>query len=499
METRSSEVASAARRSRHAITQNRRWAVSLIACSVLVAACAATPPTPSSPITSPATSVATIDTGVPGITAERLTPEYWIARASAPSAIVLDSSAIAAQNARLVASDKAVLDLATLPEALDGHDVQTRIEALSSPPQRELFDTAGNVLPPARLDELQQALALDAIADRVPLRFGLVTQRADLRAFPTSQRVFSRPGDTDIDRFQESALFPGTPVAVLHESDDGAWWFIASRLYTAWIEASHVAIGTRAEVFDYTTRMPHLIVTGAQARTVFTPEVPPLSDLVLDMGIRLPIIADWPPQTPVNGQFPLGSHVVALPLRGEDGALSIAPALVPRSADVRADYLPLTRANLLTQAFKFLGERYGWGHSYGTRDCSGFVSEVYRSFGVEMPRNTRDQGVSTAFSRIAFSDADDHASRVAVLRTLDVGDLIYIPGHVMMVIGHDDGEIWLIHDTTGMRYRDADGRIVPVRLHQVAVTPLLALLGDSGTPYVDMIYSIQRIRHADSQ
>jgi hypothetical protein len=29
--------------------------------------------------------------------------------------------------------------------------------------------------------------------------------------------VFSTRGDTDIDRFQESALFPGDAVAVLHE------------------------------------------------------------------------------------------------------------------------------------------------------------------------------------------------------------------------------------------------------------------------------------------
>ena len=58
---------------------------------------------------------------------------------------------------------------------------------------------------------------------------------------------------------------------------------------------------------------------------------------------------------------------------------------------------------MLHQSFKFLGERYGWGHSYNARDCSGFVSEVYRSFGVQLPRNTRDQGVSPALDRIAFT------------------------------------------------------------------------------------------------
>lgn len=476
-----------------------RWPVWLT--SLLLAACASTPsPAPvaehTAATTAPTVSTATL--GVPGVTPERLTPGYWIARAQSPATLVLDETAIAAQNARLAAQDTTVLDLSTLPETLDGSDVRARITAISVPPQRELFDIHGASVPATRIDALADALALDAIAPKVPLRFGLVTRRADLRTFPTAQRVFSRPGDTDIDRFQESALFPGAPVAVLHESRDGAWWFVASRLYSAWIQAKHIALGTRSEVFDYATRTPHLIVTGAQARTVFTPEAPQLSDLVLDMGVRLPLIADWPASQPVNGQFAYASHIVAMPVRGGDGRLDVAPALVPRSADVRGDYLPLTRANLLTQAFKFLGERYGWGHSYGTRDCSGFVSEVYRSFGVELPRNSRDQGLTTAFDRIAFTEADDHAARVAVLRTLDVGDLVYIPGHVMMVIGQEDDEVWLIHDTTGMRYRDADGTLVPVRLNQVAVTPLLALVTDSGTPYVDLIYSIQRIRRVDT-
>src|SRR3546814_3966393 len=99
----------------------------------------------------------------------------------------------------------------------------------------------------------------------------------------------------------------------------------------------------------------------------------------------------------------------------------------------------LTRANLIRQAFKFLGERYGWGHSYGTRDCSGFVSEIYRSFGVQLPRNTSAQSVSPALNRLAFDAGDSRDKRMAAASGLQVGDLVYIPGHVRRVIGHDNG------------------------------------------------------------
>ena len=78
-----------------------------------------------------------------------------------------------------------------------------------------MYDESGAELSAAARDILQQAVQIEAIPAAVSARHGLVVHRADLRAFPTRLRVFSTPGDTDIDRFQESALFPGTPVVVV--------------------------------------------------------------------------------------------------------------------------------------------------------------------------------------------------------------------------------------------------------------------------------------------
>ena len=53
--------------------------------------------------------------------------------------------------------------------------------------------------------------------------FGLVVTRAAVRRLPTAQRAFDRNGGIDIDRLQESALFPGTPVAVGAPRTPKAW------------------------------------------------------------------------------------------------------------------------------------------------------------------------------------------------------------------------------------------------------------------------------------
>jgi len=429
-----------------------------------------------------------------GVRDAQLAPDYWIARDAGARRLVLDSEAIAAQNARLRELDPSVHDLENLPATLAAADVKQWIAKLSARPDDKLFDAQGHALSAATLDELMNSLALDAVPATQPTRFGMVVKRADLRTFPTLLRVFNSRDDSDIDRFQESALFPGTPVALVHESRDRQWWFVVSPLYSAWIEKAFVAEGSAQQVLEYTRRTPYVVVTGPTVKTVFTPERPEVSELQLDMGVRVPIRVDWPQSKPVNGQHPYTAHVVELPVRADDGSLRFVPALLPKTADTATDYLPLNQANVVRQGFKFLGERYGWGHSYNARDCSGFVSEVYRSFGVQLPRNTRDQATSPAFNRIAFTSADDHARRLAVLRELQIGDLIYIPGHVMMVIGYDDGMPYVIHDTTGISYRDGTGSVRRVALNGVSVTPLTPLLLGKEQPLVDRITSILRVR-----
>jgi hypothetical protein len=457
----------------------------LIAAAIpVLAACTAAPRTPEIPAH-----------GVIGVTEAHLDPQFWIRHGSSSGRVVLDAAAIDAQNAKLRQLDRSVHDVEALPRTLTANAVRAWVEEMSERPADPLYDENGRAVATSAIDALLANVNVAAIPATQQTRFGMVVRRSDLRTFPTRLRVFNeRDAGTDIDRFQEDALFPGTPLAIVHESRDGEWWFVVSPLYAAWIAKRDVAQGTADEVFAYTHKEPYIVVTGARARTVFTPEQPEVSELPLEMGQRLPLLSDWPADKPVNGQHPYTSHIIELPMRAADGSLHFTPALLPRTADAAGDYLPLTRANLIRQSFKFLGERYGWGHSYNSRDCSGFVSEVYRSFGVQLPRNTRDQGVSPALNRIALTADDDHEKRLAVLRELQVGDLVYIPGHVMMVIGQDGGGPYVIHDTTAMTYRDGEGVLTRIHLNGVSVTPLLPLLDGKETSRVDRIYSIQRIR-----
>ena len=431
-------------------------------------------------------------TGIPEVAAAQLSPDFWIARLRRPHQVALDAATIARRNAVIEQRDASLHDLPSLPETLDGARVTAWLMRVSRRPTGPLFDVAGSKIEPATLDAIVDNANLSGVPIRQPTRYGLAVRRASLRTFPTSQRVFSSIGDTDLDRFQESALFPATPVVIAHASRDGDWWFVITPTYAAWVPKSAIAEGSRSQVLGYIHQRPARVVTGAIVRTTMTPENPRVSDLQLDMGVRLPL-SDIPPGAIVNGQHAGASWAVLMPVRSENGTLAIQPALIPRSADTAPDNLPLTPSNVIRQAFKFLGERYGWGEDYGTRDCSGFVSAVFSSMGVHLPRNTGDQARNPAFTRVHLDATSTRAVRLATVRTLQVGDLVYLPGHVMLVVGRIGGVPYVIHDIHDGKYFDASGGLQSMHLNGVVVTPLPSLRLDASCDFVDGITDVVRM------
>ncbi|MEO6138563.1 MAG: SH3 domain-containing protein [Luteimonas sp.] len=377
-------------------------------------------------------------------------------------------------------------DLRALPDVLDRHQVEAWM-AISKRPDRTLFDANDRIVDSDTLDGIVDNAAINSIPARQKARFGLVVHRAALRTFPTNMRVFSTTDDTDLDRFQESALFPGTPVLIAHRSRDGDWLFVVSPDYAAWIEASAIAEGPHDQVMSYLDQRQSRVITGATVRTTTTPNAPALSEMKLDMGVRLPL-APLVDGTVVNGQQSGASWAVEFPTRNTDGALALKTALIPRSADTSSIPLPLTRANTIRQAFKFLGERYGWGDDFETRDCSGFVSAVFASMGVMLPRNTGDQSRSPVFNRLHLSGSDSKHRRAAIA-SLQAGDLVYLPGHVMLVIGRSAGQPYVIHDIHDGKTL-VDGSLRSWHLNGVVVTPLIPLMLDSSHRFVDVMTDI---------
>ncbi|MBV9828953.1 MAG: C40 family peptidase, partial [Alphaproteobacteria bacterium] len=146
-------------------------------------------------------------------------------------------------------------------------------------------------------------------------------------------------------------------------------------------------------------------------------------------------------RSPIRDFLPRHSAVVVgrsgLMTRGTDyaaldtGAFLPLPCLSPR---------PPVSADLVAAAELYLGCPYLWaGRSMRGLDCSALVQNAFRDLGITVARDT-DQQRDTIGARVT-------AEAIEELRR---GDLLYMPGHVLIFAGGD-------------RFIHADGATMAVR------------------------------------
>jgi len=461
----------------------------LIICGLFLNACSAADPSQMDFARSGAWS-----TDVIGINEMHLSANYWVEHTKDASQVLMSQEEVAAFKKNIYATNQHMVDLAQFPDELAGSEVKKRIEAISKPNKSELYNPDGEKLLPNGYTGYTANLGLEYIPESVSIQFALAVSRSDMRTYPTDDRYYKKREKQNLDRFQENGLFPGDALAVLHVSEDKEWFFVQSYNYAAWVRSENIAVGDRQLIHEYKNADRFLVITGDKVWTSFNTEVPALSEIQLDMGIRIPLAHPETVKNSIYGQNPYTSYTVLLPWRNSEGHLEIRQALIARNQDVNPGFIPFTRENVIRQAFKFLGERYGWGHSLNARDCTGFVMEVYKTFGIYMPRNTGQQGSGSFGENIRFTSDSSREEKLLALKSMDIGDLIYVPGHVLMYIGDVDGQPYVIHDVSVFRYTDETGDYYEGTLNSVSVTPLIPLYGSRESTYVDLMYNIKRVR-----
>ena len=358
----------------------------------------------------------------------------WIERyesifgAGSADRIILTGEEIEAYNARMTENCPTLVDIRAIPDTVDGEELKNRI-ASHAFPSGDKFDRGG-----ARIDdEMRQAIllnrALEEIGDEAEVLPGIVTARCDMRSFPTSLG-FYEGGDTFYSKIQQTELIVGMPVWILHKSADGSFLYVRSYYYEGWISASAAAVCGR-EIFE-TFCSPEVFVT------VIAPKAD-AGHTSLDMGVTLPCVAESEE-----------SYTAVLPMREAGGVCSTAQIELPKT-DAYPGHLPYTMRNYYAQAFAYLGTRYGWGGADGGIDCSGFVCAVFRTFGIMLPRDTREQ--KDYAGEVTYTEGYGPEDKDGLLSSLTVPAALFSPGHVMLYLGKSwDGAHYVIHAPKGGDY-----------------------------------------------
>ncbi|MEM7436475.1 MAG: NlpC/P60 family protein [Myxococcota bacterium] len=155
--------------------------------------------------------------------------------------------------------------------------------------------------------------------------------------------------------------------------------------------------------------------------------------------------------------------------------------------------LPMTRRAVLTEAFSMLGEPYGWGGRDGGYDCSRFLLELFRRFGVELPRHSARQALAGTFS-IDVSGVSDRGDKRLLLEAAarHGATLMQFPGHIMLYLGTtEEGVPMAIHAFSEYLTRCDDGVNETVnRVDRIAVSDLSLGEGSSRGDFLDRVTRI---------
>lgn len=379
---------------------------------------------------------------LPGTSAEMNSPGYWIGRHPEPDRAILEEAGVAALNAR-IREQKLVRDLSTLTE-VSGSALRSELAAAVDWIGRlAVYQESGYRVDSSFLGPLDALENRSAVPDAVAPIYGFLARRADLRVLPTAAALYDEPGDRFIDNLQTSSLEPGTPVAVLHRSRDGAWVYAATELASGWLPADSVASVSADAFRARIARTDRYVVVAARADLYEDPRLT-RSCGYLRMGTTLPAALEPPTE---------GAVAVLIPARDGTGAL-IERTVWIDSAQVHAGFLPYTARTIYRQAFALLDAPYGWGGSFGERDCSQFLCEVFASVGLVLPRNSSAQAkIGVPLEGFSAKTAEGDKARLLADTGVPGATLLRLPGHIMLYLGTVDGKPYIIHSTWAYRER----------------------------------------------
>jgi hypothetical protein len=419
------------------------------------------------------------DGRLPGVTDAMLKADFWAVKLPAARQLILDPAGIAAFNRAIYAAlPQVVVDLDAFPDTVERARLRQWLSIDRMPRGQERYSD-GKLLGGSFYDRLEQNLNLPAIRETNPVVWGFTVRRSDLRTFPTDEAASEDDESDDFDLFQETAVNIAEPLAVLHRSADGQWLYVQLVNYRGWLKAADVALAQSRQEWQLCRAKAFVVITGSKVAPRDAVMGKPMADWRAGMGAKLPFVG-----------MEKDGYQVEIPRRGDHGAVVWQKAWIHGKADVSVGYLPYTRTNILRQAFKMLGEHYGWGGLDEGRDCSSFIMDIYNVFGILAPRNA-DQQEAVPGRRIQLRGIVDTATRYALLDRADPGATLHMRNHVMMYLGTHDGKHYAIHSLGS--YGDAahpraDGSLPRIGVMQIVVGDLDLPLR-SGRRFIDVLTS----------
>lgn len=379
---------------------------------------------------------------------------FWIGRLGNPDELILTPAQIEKMNSTILNDNDEMENITEFGDAVSKKDLTRWLFEDPIPQDKEMFDKKGRGIKENFYKDVLDNMNTAGIMDSNVLTFGVIAKKADIRSFPTDEPVLKSPSAKDFDAFQYSTIYPPQPVALLHKSKDGNWGFFQTPFVRGWIKMDKIAFANKRDDINPGVSNEReekgaginkhsLVITGSRV-TVFKDKKNNGNTEIIPMGTTFALKGE-----------DKNNWIVKFPEKDNEGRLQWIDAYIQKKADIHIGYLAYTKRNVINQAFKMLGEGYGWGGRNGLRDCSSFIKDIFATMGIILPRHSSHQAAS---GQVLLS-LDKAAPPEDIKRAFDLAvpgiTLLGLNGHIMLYLGNINGSYYSLHQFFG--YHDKDG------------------------------------------
>lgn len=411
-----------------------------------------------------------------GVTYQMCNADFWKAKLENPDAVLKTPEEIAEFNKTIVATkDTNMYDLNSIAETFNGNSLKESLANETIPSDdiyvnEQLIKDAEKT---AYFDAIKANILNAQTTENDTVKYALVSRRADMKSWPTSDYIGYGPRDTD----EELTLFSmniNSPFVVKLITGDGKFAWGYSNVCTGWISTDNLAFCKDNDEWNDAWNMTDdnfLVVTMDRLTLEPSYLTPETSALKLMIGTKLKMVPEDLVPERIGERNRINNYVVYVPTRDENGNYVKSMALISQNKDmgVHVGYVPLTTGNLLELAFNCLGDRYGWGGMLESMDCSQYTRTIYSCCGMELPRNTNWQTYTPSNNYKFEADEALDDQKKETLNGLLPGALLKFSGHIVFYVGEDNGEYYAI-SAVGSYVNPSD--LSGKSIQSIALTPL---------------------------
>lgn len=377
------------------------------------------------------TSVFSVAEAQDFVSGERVMPTYWISRSRNADTAIVEPHKISKVNQDIMHRVSAMMPLESFPEVVSGDEIHRKMllamKEYSGWEVPRLFRN-GQLLSWNDWKALRDNCGYETPIEEQTVLYGVSIRRTVIHPLPTNDHMFATPQFPSSDCMYGGVLNPAEAVVVLAVSKDRRFYFVQTRGSMGWVDGGSVALTSREIWMNYAAPWEYLVVTADHKNIT-------IDGIAMDfqMGARIPITLNE------------GIMVQIMLPSVENGSMVNRNMKLAVDDTVHVGPLAYSNANLIRQAFRFLGRPYNWdGTSSISVTDAYLISGIYRTFGIELPQTLAEQERSMPILTPIWNR--DEAGRYAALFDVQPGSLLFQQGHVMFYLGRDgNGDPMVIH------------------------------------------------------